>query len=642
MTKGVIRKLLAILLSTMLAYGCAAPAVPEAQSSAAPEETAQTDPYVQRAEELLARMDARSKVEQLLLVNCYTYNGEPMVTLNEELRSYFENHNFGGFILFDQNCQSASQVVNLTHDLQNAALANEGTPMFIAIDQEGGYVARLAFGTRTPGNMALGASGEPSLSKAAAGIIGSEMKALGFNLDFAPVLDVNSNPANPVIGIRSFSDDPMLVSKLGTAYVQGLNDQSIAAAVKHYPGHGDTDTDSHTGLPVESQTKEELEQGAFIPFHEAVSAGCDMVMTAHICFPNIESDTYTSILDGEPITFPATLSDDLIQHILRDEMGYEGVVVTDSLQMEAIRSHFDPIDAAVYALNAGADLLMMPVIIENSDGFAALDQYVDAVLARIPDTVSQERIDEAVTRILTLKARRGILGGDYSLDAEAMAEKAESLVGEIANHESERAIAAQTVTVLKNENDILPMDGAGTILFAAPQQIETDALRFGYEQLMGEINLAYFSDYINYSYGSNIQEVLGKIPDSAGVVIVSWLDNMSQFDPNESIMIPSVQSVIDACHSAGKPCIVISAGLPYDLSCYENADALLAVYNPYGVTYDESGRPLPGYAPNIPAALDIIFGRSNPSGRLPVNVPAVEGTALSDTIAYPRGSGLTW
>ena len=635
------RKLLIVFLTALLAAGCARPK--EAEGTPAPDVQQETanDPDLSRAQGLLEGMDNHAKLEQLLVLSIQTYNGEPFTSMNEEAASFFDSHAFGGFILFSSNVGSISDAAVLTDDLQRHTLTDNRIPMLIAMDQEGGNLTRISHGTITPGNMALGASGNAALAKASASILGNELSAIGVNTDFAPDADINNEPANPVIGLRSFSDDPALTSTMVAAYIQGLDEAGIVACAKHFPGHGNTTTDSHTGLPVVNSTKEELETMELVPFHKAVEQSVDMIMSAHICFPQIEKDTYISKLDGSKITLPSTLSDELIQGILRQELGYNGVVITDSLLMDAVSEHFDPIDAAVLALNAGVDMLLMPVRIEDAGGFAQVDQYLSALEEKIGSEIPQERLDEAVTRVLRMKSRNGILEVTPSEDIEARKTNAEEMVGRIENHESERAIADQCVTVLRNENDLLPFTGAGTIVFAAPQGSQMNAMQKGMEQLLGEIDLVASPVYINYRYGQNLNDVLNAVPGASLVVISSWLDNMSQFDPSESIMIPSVQQVIDSCHTSGIPCIVISSGLPYDLSCYDNADALLAVYNPRGLPKDEEGNPTDSCSPSLPAAIDIIFGYAKPSAVLPVNVPKVEGTGFTEAIAYPRGSGLT-
>ena len=635
------RKLLILFLAALLVTGCGKPK--EAEGTPAeetPQETA-ADPDRTRAEGLLEGMDNRAKLEQLLVLSIQTFNGQPFTSMNEEVAPFFDSHAFGGFILFDSNIGSISEAAVLTDDLQRHTLTDNAVPMLIAIDQEGGSLTRLKYGTVTPGNMALGASGNASLAKASASILGKELSAVGINTDFAPDADINNQPANPVIGLRSFSDDPALTAEMVGAFSQGLDEAGTVSCAKHFPGHGNTTTDSHTGLPVVNSTKEELETMELVPFHQAVDQNVDMIMSAHICFPEIEKDTYISKLDGSEITLPSTLSDDLIQGILRQELGYDGVVITDSLLMDAVNAHFDPIDAAVLAFNAGVDMLLMPVRIEDANGFEAVDQYLNALKEKIGSEIPQERLDEAVTRVLTMKSRNGILELTPAEDIEARRQTAEETVGRMENHESERAIADQCVTLLRNENDLLPFTGAGTIVFAAPQSSQMNAMQKGMEQLLGQIDLIAYPTYINYRYGQNVNELLNAVPGASLVVISSWLDNMSQFDPSESIMIPSVQRVIDACHAADVPVVVISSGLPYDLSCYDNADALLAVYNPKGLPEDDNGNPTDSCSPNLPAAVDIIFGYAKPSAVLPVNVPKVEGTGFTDEIAYPRGSGLT-
>ena len=632
------------LLAAVMLVGCTGTASPQTETETPADEpqTERTDPYLKRAQGLVSELDTRTKLEQLLVLSIQTYNGQPFAAMNEETTSFFSSHSFGGFILFSSNCQSPAETATLTHDLQAAAVQDSGIPLLTAIDQEGGSLVRLSGGTETPGNMALGASGKASLAKASASILASELAAVGVNTNFAPDADVNSEPKNPIIGIRSFSDDPLLTGELCAGYIAGMTEGNVIACAKHFPGHGNTSTDSHTGLPVISSTKEEIVQKDLIPFHSAIEADVDMIMSAHICFPAIETDTYTSIADGSAITLPATLSDDLIQGVLRSELGYEGVVITDSLLMDAIKVNFDRTDAAVMAINAGVDLLLMPVLIEDANGLADVDAYLDALEEKVGTELSEERLNEAVTRILRLKAKRGVLDLDVTSDVATLAETASATVGKLENHQSERAIADQCVTVIKNGNDILPFTQAGKVVIAGPQSSQVSGLQAGYEQLIGEMNLAIQPVFVNYSYGREAAQVLNEIPGASAVIITSWLDNMSQFDPSESIMIPSVQQIIASCREQGVPCIVISTGLPYDLSCYQDADALLAVYNPRGQQTDENGAPVGSLSPNIPAALDIIFGYAHPSATLPVNIPETDQNGPTDTIVYPRGTGLTW
>ena len=636
-----IQKLLAAALAACLMFGCGKKAdqpepAEDGTGNEPAEQAPENDPYLPRAESIAAELSLKQKIEQLLVVAVSNYNGAPFQSINSEIEAMFADHQYGGMILFDDNIRTPGQTAGLNHDLQCAAVQNNGIPLLIAVDQEGGYLVRGSGVTDTPGNMALGASGEPRLAGSAASILATEIAAMGFNTDFAPDADVNSEPANPIIGIRSFSDDPMKTADFALAFAKGLADNGIVSCGKHFPGHGNVDTDSHTGLPVSEATLEDLRGSDLIPFARLADGGTDMIMTAHIRFPNVETETYTSKLDGSEITLPATLSRTFLTDVLRGELGYEGVAITDSMGMGAIKDHFDPVDAAVLALNAGDDMLLMPVHIEDAQGIAELDAYVDTLVSLVNDRIPEERINEAVVRVLTMKARRGILDYDVTRDRTGITEYADAFVGCAENHESERAIADQCVTVVKNQ-DVLPFTGNGHYLIAGIQESQRAALERGFRQLAGETGCT--ADFMNLSYGKNMP---GSLAGYDGVIVTSWLNNMSQFDPSESVMIPQIRTLIQNAHLAGIPCVVISTELPYELSCYEEADALMAVYNPLGIRFDDAGGQAGAAGPNLAAALDIIFGHTVPSATLPVNVPYTEGTGFSEETAYPRGTGLTW
>ena len=220
--------------------------------------------------------------------------------MNEEVAEIIDEFDLGGVILFAQNVKTTEQTAKLTHDLQQVAINDEdgNLPLLTTIDQEGGIVTRLGTGTNFPGNMAIGATKNEQSSYDTGSVIGKELNSLGINVNFAPSVDVNNNPLNPVIGLRSFSSNPDLVAKLGVKMIEGIQSNGVAAAAKHFPGHGDTATDSHYGLPKVDKSLEELKKVELKPFQAAIDNGVDMIMTAHIQFPQIEKDTYTSIKDG--------------------------------------------------------------------------------------------------------------------------------------------------------------------------------------------------------------------------------------------------------------------------------------------------------------------------------------------------------
>ena len=328
-----------------------------------------------KTSKILSSMTTEDKIAQMIMP-AFRYstdeegNQTNVTEITDDISECLNKHGFSGVILFGQNISDNAQTTRLVDQLQKANAKNSShTQLLISTDQEGGTVTRLAHGTTMMGNMALGAINDTEVTKEVATVIGSECTALGINVDFAPDVDVNNNPANPVIGVRSFSDDPQLVAKHGSEFVKAMNDTGVVSTLKHFPGHGDTDTDSHTGLPMVDKSYEQLEQNELVPFKACIEAGSQMIMTAHIQYPQIEKDTYTSVFDGEQIYIPATLSDDIITGVLREKLGYNGVVITDAFEMAAIAKHFDKYDAAKLAIGAGVDILLMPVDTTSKAGF---------------------------------------------------------------------------------------------------------------------------------------------------------------------------------------------------------------------------------------------------------------------------------
>src|SRR5690606_26799565 len=306
--------------------------------------------------------------------------------------------------------------------------------LLVGTDQEGGLVSRMGppF-TAMPGNMALGANGKTADTRASAKVIGKELKALGVNQNYAPDADVNVNPLNPVIGVRSFSSDPQLAAKLTTAAVRGYeHDAKISATPKHFPGHGDTETDSHTGIPEIDHSRQEWDELDRPPFEAAVKAGVDSIMTAHIVVPALD-----------PSEDPATLSKPILTGILREELGYDGVVITDSLRMDGVRKKYGDAEIPLRALEAGVDQLLMPYDLE-----LAYNSVLDAVSS---GRISEQRLDQSVRRILRLKYAKGL--DDPYVDPG----KVEKRVGTPAHRATAKRVTDRSVTVVANGDNALPL-----------------------------------------------------------------------------------------------------------------------------------------------------------------------------------------
>lgn len=562
---------------------------------------------------LLAAMSVEEKVGQLFMVHAYG----PAVTAldagtaqhNRELhgvddwRGLLERYPVGGVIYFtvNNNIEHPAQVAALSNGLQQLALARRvPVPLLIAVDQEGGIVQRIGEpATEFPGSMALAATGDVGLAREAARVTGTELRAMGINVNFAPVADVNVNPDNPVIGVRSFGDRADVVAQYVAAQVAGYRAAGVAAAAKHFPGHGDTDVDSHTGLPRIPHTRTEVAAIDLPPFEAAIGAGVDMIMTAHIVVPSLDASER-----------PATMSRPVLTGLLREELGFEGVIVTDALTMDAAEEAFGPGRAAVEALLAGADLLLMP---------ADLDEAFRAVLEAVErGELTTERLDASVLRILELKARLGLLAG-----TEVDPARVEAVVGTREHKAVAARIAAESITLVKNDAGLLPLTPGRVrrVLVTGWGQTTTAALAAALAEAAeaAEATGAELNARVLTTGAAPDEELIEQAVAAAGdvdLVIVLTSD---------AHLHPAQQALVEALLAAGKPLLAVGAGTPYDVGVLSGVDTYVAVY---------------GYRPvSLRALAAVLFGRAEPRGRLPVDIPNPE---RPDVLLYPAGHGLTY
>lgn len=308
--------------------------------------------------------------------------------LTEEFKALIRRYKIGNVILFLRNVESASQLRQLCSDIQTLIREETGYPAFIIIDQEGGMVSRLPEdAVDVPGAMALAATGDPENARLASEITIRQLRGLGANFNMAPVLDVNSNPANPVIGVRSFGDDPERVAAFGCASIAPYAGSGVLCCLKHFPGHGDTAVDSHLGLPRVDKTEEELEQLELIPFRRAIAAGVPAVMMSHVLFPNIADDQ-----------LPCTMSRRMVTDLLRKKLGFRGLILTDCMEMLAIQNHYGTPQGVVAAIRAGVDLAEISSRMDLQEASA---QAVNQAAAR--GELNLQEIQESVERILKFK-----------------------------------------------------------------------------------------------------------------------------------------------------------------------------------------------------------------------------------------------
>ncbi|MHB0875504.1 MAG: glycoside hydrolase family 3 protein [Anaerolineae bacterium] len=546
-------------------------------TAAAPTATAAvaepTDGTAARVDDILARMSVEEKVGQLFLVH---FTGAEVTPF---LRQMIESCHVGGIVLFAVagNVVDITQVATMINETQRMAADAGGTPLLVALDQEGGVVVRISEGaTVFPGNMAVGATGSAEMASAMAHVTGSELAALGINMNLAPVLDVNSNPDNPVIGTRSFGSSPEMVSELGAAMIRTYQDNGIIATAKHFPGHGDTAVDSHVGLPLLSHDRAHLDAVELPPFRAAIAAGVDAIMTAHLEVPAIDAT------EG----LPATLSDKVLLGLLRQELGFTGVIVSDSLGMGALTGRYGVSEVAAMAFRAGCDLLAF-----GADPGQAVETQLEAYSAVLALFTSgdlpESRLDDSVRRILALKARRGVLDWRPS-DPATLAAR----VGTEANQASAHAIAEASVTLVCDAEALLPLSTQSSVLLVAPR---------GMGDLGGAIR-AYHPSLVEVIVGldpsaDEIAAAVGQA-DAYGAVVVATAE--ARRHPGQADLVNAL---------VGPGLAVVALRTPYDLASFPAATCFLAAYA------------------DVPASLDavaqVLCGMAQPAGHLPVDIPGL-------------------
>lgn len=545
----------------------------------------------------IKHMTMEEKVGQMLMPDFRTFNGKNVTEMTAALAEQVKKYHLGGVLLFRENTVTATQTTKLVAAYQEAA---EKYGLLISIDQEGGIVTRLQTGTDFPGSMALGASRSEELAEKVGKVIGEELQAAGINFNFGPVLDVNNNPDNPVIGVRSFGEDPELVAKLGKAYIRGLHETGTASTAKHFPGHGDTATDSHLGLDSVPHDIDRLKKVELYPFQQAMDAGIDAVMTAHLTFPKIDDTKAISQKDGTEIAVPATLSYKVLTGLMREDMGFKGVIVTDAMNMQAISDHFGPVDAAVRAVKAGADIVLMPVGLER-----VANGLYDAVKS---GDISDERLAQSVERILTLKLNRGIVKAEVEQNIDEKAANAEKVWRSAEHLQVEKEAAAKSITLVKN-NGVLPLKAAANEKIVV---VGSSATTLGAEIQKHHSNVTVINTAVPLTASQ-----LATAKTAKYIIVGTNTSTVSGRLPSASIMKLANQMIAET------DAAVIGVGLrnPYDIMSYPNADAYLAQYGTRNVSFE--------------ASVNTIFGINKPTAKLPVTIYNHDGSVL-----YSFGHGL--
>lgn len=519
----------------------------------------------------LQELSLEEKIGQLLVAG---FHGKEVSNDIEEL---IREYHVGNIILFQRNIQDSEQLGELNRNLQTLMEKHNRIPAFISIDQEGGMVARLVTkATHFPGNMALAAGGDYKDAYEFGAAMGQELRNVGVNINFAPVLDINNNPENPVIGVRSYGDSPEKVAEYGKHFFKGLQSEGVIGFGKHFPGHGNTKVDSHLGLPSISSNLEELKKVELVPFIEAINNGIDGIMTAHIIFPEIEKNMV-----------PATLSKTIITGLLREQLGFEGLIVTDSIEMKAIANNYGLEDAVVRALSAGVDLICVSHTKEEQViSFNAIKKAVEE------GRLSIQEVDAKVERILSYKEKYDLY--NWKNLSGKISDEALEAHGKLASRISENSI-----TLIKDEKELLPIDTEGLITITPVSQVTTIA-----DDELEEINLAKMihktigGEFINYDLKEvNENEIIARAADKKRILFASY--NMS--------LNTSQRSLLDKLIATGKDIILVALRNPYDISGYR--DKVSTILCSYEYTRF-----------SVNSVIKILKGEKAAVGKLPVEV----------------------
>jgi beta-N-acetylhexosaminidase len=525
-------------------------------------------------------MTLEEQIGQVLVV------GFQGLTPSPEIIDLIQNHHVGNIILFSRNTYDAQQLRTLTHDLQKLAReAGHRHPLLISIDQENGTVRRLGpDATFFPGNMALGAIGSEQMAYKVVRVAGLELLELGVNFNLAPVVDVNNNPANPVIGNRSFSEDPQQVARLGAAAVRGWQDAGVIACLKHFPGHGDTAVDSHLALPILPYALERLETVELVPFKSGITAGVETIMSAHISFPTITHDE----------TLPATLSPIILRGLLREQLGFQGVIISDCLEMKAISEGVGIARGSVLSLLAGIDLVLISHLYERQrTGITAIQEALQT--GELPPDILQQ----AVGRVIRLKER-------YLSWDKALADPTAPLqwVGNAAHQLlSDQAYEASTTLVRDNAGllplQLQPEQHIAVVYPVKKAWTEVADRKLAIEDLVQQLQQRHTNISVHPFAAATTTEIQAAVQDVDIVIAVTVNANLDE----------QQVSLMQALLQSSRPVIGLAVHNPYDLLAFPELGTYL-------VTYEYT-------APALAAAVRVLFGEIEAQGHLPVSLPGI-------------------
>jgi beta-N-acetylhexosaminidase len=606
----------------------------------------------EQARQIVSQMTLKEKIAQKLMMSFRLWCSDdepnctdPLTEINPTVAHIIRDDKIGGVILFRENLPDLETAAKLIWDMQNAVSNHKPLGLFMALDQEGGNVVRLprAISTNMPGNMALGAAylatQDPTLAYQEGKVLAAEAAAVGFNFDMAPVVDVQNNPLNPVINVRAFSEDPDIVGTLGENVSQGIESENVISAMKHFPGHGNTKDDSHTSLPRVDKSSEYAHNIDLKPYLLAIESGNapDAIMTAHIQYPALD-DSLITTKEHTQIIKPATLSYHIQTELLRDEMGYRGVTITDALNMQGITNYFDQETAVLDVFKAGVDIALIPTELRTAKEADKVSKLIDAVAAAVNDgQLSESALNQSVQRIVQLKIERNIVNQNGAVALKYTLNKINKTVGSQAHKAVESEIVDHSITLVKDKLG-LPISASdlGKIHILTPWQEQGTAMKQTF------IELGIQPDDITAVKMSQTDWQTEKAAiDNADTIIVGTLTSgiklvKKNATPNaDTTSIDNNQFAryaLEYASANAKNTILVSMRSPYDIALYHDvADTIIATYSYYGFDYGA----LRG--PSVVKVPDFIMGTKQPLGKLPVTVKNVNSDGSIGDVLYPMG-----
>lgn len=531
----------------------------------------------ERTENKLRSMTLREKIAQMIITYSDGYSLNENSAEYQRLSNLIVNEKVGGVIFFKGNAVQEAELINSLQSISE-------TPLLMSADFERGTNMRLDDGSLFPSNMALGATRNTDLAYQMGLQIAKECRAIGIGQNYAPVVDINNNSDNPIINVRSYGEDPELVSMMGDAFIKGMQDGNVIATAKHFPGHGDTDIDSHSDLPVLNFDRSRLDNLELIPFKNAIKNNVMSVMIAHLSLPSLDNES----------NVPASLSKNIINGLLIDEMNFKGLVVTDALNMAGVVKHFSAEEVALRCVNAGVDLILMPQ--GESVSISAIENAVNS------GTLSEEQINNSVRKILNAKEWLKLNENKIS-DVN----KVSQVVNSDEAKKISRQIADESLTLVKNDGNIVPFNNA------SEQSCLIVSLNNGNEKANSDYFLNRFTDlnkfksFSYYDLTGNINGINDVVADAANydVIIVPIYAKVKI--KTGTVGLPESQiSLINSLTASGKKVVVVSFGNPYLIQGFPDVSSYICAYADAGTSID--------------AAIDSFYGTIKFKGKLPVSI----------------------